>query len=99
MTRTPAVQFLSIIFLLAIVVFFPSLGTAQPMDTPASTPAGIMLVEVHREEGFSSDQYFWTRLGDAAGATLFYFSGQNKFSRENFNPLKADEAAVAFDDW
>ena len=99
MTKPRAVHLLSTIFLTGSLGLSCSVVTAQSINTPSSTPAGIMLVEVHREEGFSSDQYFWTRLGDAAGATLFYSSGQANASRENFNPLTADEAAVAFDDW
>jgi predicted lipoprotein with Yx(FWY)xxD motif len=65
----------------------------------ASTPAGIMLVEVHREEGFSSDQYFWTRLGSANGNTLFYFTGSGNSISDKFNPVLAEAGAVPFDDW
>ena len=72
MKKSQVVRLLLNIFLVVSCGVLSSAGTAQSMNTPASTPAGIMLVEVHREEGFSSDQYFWTRLGDAAGATLFY---------------------------
>jgi len=72
---------------------------AQQFATPASTPPGIMLVEVHREEGFSSDQYFFTRLGDANGNTLFYNTADRKVSLENFEPVVAADGAVPFDDW
>ena len=65
MIRTRAGQLLSLSLLGACVAFLTSASTAQSSNPPASTPGGIMLVEVHREEGFSSDQYFWTRLGDA----------------------------------
>ena len=58
-----------------------------------------MLVEVHREEGFSSDQYFWTRLGDANGSTLFYNTSPEEVSLQNFDPVIAEDSAVTFDDW
>ena len=58
-----------------------------------------MLVEVHQEEGFSSDQYFWTRLGDASGSTLFYSDAPKEISTENFTPLEAPEGSVGFNDW
>ena len=99
MKKSQVVRLLLNIFLLASFVFLSSSGTAQLKHAPASTPDGIMLVEVHREEGFSSDQYFWTRLGDAAGATLFYPVGRKKVSQQNFKPVEAGETAVAFDDW
>ena len=99
MTRPQVVNFFRAIPLVAIAMVLSSVCAAESMNTPASTPAGIMLVEVHREEGFSSDQYFWTRLGDADGATLFYTIDQKEISLENFKPAKANETAVAFDDW
>ncbi len=99
MTRPQVVNFFRAIPLVAIAMVLSSVSAAESMNTPASTPAGIMLVEVHREEGFSSDQYFWTRLGDADGATLFYTIDQKEISLENFKPAKANETAVAFDDW
>ena len=81
------------------VVLFASISLAQPKDIPTSTPSGVMLVEVHQEEGFSSDQYFWTRLGDASGSTLFYFDAPEEISTENFTPLEAPEGSVGFNDW
>ena len=81
------------------VVLLPSTSLAQPRDISASTPSGVMLVEVHQEEGFSSDQYFWTRLGDASGSTLFYSDAPKEISTENFTPLEAQEGSVDFDDW
>jgi hypothetical protein len=49
-----------------LAIFFGGLFSlnviGQDLAVPASTPEGIMLVEVHKEEGFSSDPYFWTRL-------------------------------------
>ena len=80
MTRPQVVNFFRAIPLVAIAMVLSSVSAAESMNTPASTPAGIMLVEVHREEGFSSDQYFWTRLGDADGATLFYTIDQKEIS-------------------
>lgn len=74
-------------------------GLGQPSSTPASTPPGVMLVEVHREEGFSSDQYFWTRLGDTNGSTLFYNEDHSHEATEDFRPVPAANDAVAFDDW
>ena len=69
----------------------PSTLSAQPRDIPISTPSGIMLVEVHQEEGFSSDQYFWTRLGDASGSTLFYSDAPKEISTEDFTPLEGSK--------
>ena len=69
------------------VVLLPSTLSAQPRDIQISTPSGVMLVEVHQEEGFSSDQYFWTRLGDASGSTLFYSDAPKEISTENFLSL------------
>jgi len=97
--RTRTGQLLTLSFIGAGVTLLTSASTAQPSNTPASTPDGIMLVEVHREEGFSSDQYFWTRLGDAKGSTLFYNTKLGKISLQNFDPVIAEENAVAFDDW
>ena len=81
------------------VVLLPSTLSAQPRDIQISTPSGVMLVEVHQEEGFSSDQYFWTRLGDASGSTLFYSEAPKEISTENFTPLEALEGSVGFNDW
>ena len=81
--------------LLAMLVIIAPTVQAQV----ASTPAGIMLVEVHREEGFSSDQYFWTRLGNAHGDTLFYFTGSGNSFSNQFSPVLANADAVPFDDW
>ena len=90
---------LSIAFPVLAGSFWFSVATAQQTTTPASTPLGIMLVEVHREEGFSSDQYFWTRLGDANGNSLFYFTGSANAESIDFQPVQAAENATAFDDW
>ena len=99
MIRTRAGQLLSLSLLGACVAFLTSASTAQSSNPPASTPGGIMLVEVHREEGFSSDQYFWTRLGDANGSTLFYNTSPEEVSLQNFDPVIAEDSAVTFDDW
>ena len=77
----------------------PAATLAQRSQIPASTPSGVMLVEVHQEEGFSSDQYFWTRLGDASGSTLFYSTALEDISKEDFTPLEAPAGSVGFDDW
>jgi predicted lipoprotein with Yx(FWY)xxD motif len=99
---------------LALTIFFvallSSISSGQQTTFPilSSTPAGIMLVEVHREEEYASDQFFWTRLGADDGSTLFYFTGNEdapsavnggEVSTINFLPLLADEGASAFDDW
>jgi predicted lipoprotein with Yx(FWY)xxD motif len=86
-----------------LVTGLPSLSSGQQIDpgaysTPATTPAGIMLVEVHQERSSSSDPYFWTRLGDADGRTLFYFEGNDAVT-DSFQPLLATGNAKAFDDW
>ena len=84
-----------------LAIFFGGLFSlnviGQDVTVPASTPEGIMLVEVHKEEGFSSDPYFWTRLGDSGGRTLFY-GKESKFSVE-FKPVIAQDGAIPFDDW
>lgn len=92
-------QSLNRIFGLAISlgIFFSPNVIGQDVIVPASTPQGIMLVEVHQEEGFSSDPYFWTRLGDSAGKTLFY-SEESKSSDE-FRPVIAQDDPLPFDDW
>jgi len=86
-----------------MVAFLPSISSGQQAapaaySIPASTPAGIMLVEIHQEAGSSSDPYFWTRLGDANGSTLFYYTGESAAS-DDFQPVFAAEDATAFDDW
>jgi len=68
---------LAVIFAACLTALPSAITSAQSADflaslIPASTPAGITLVEVHRVEEYSSDQYFFTRLGDADGKTLFY---------------------------
>ena len=84
-----------------LAIFFGGLFSmnviGQDLAVPASTPEGIMLVEVHKEEGFSSDLYFWTRLGDAGGRTLFH-GKESKFSDE-FKPVIAQDDETPFDDW
>jgi predicted lipoprotein with Yx(FWY)xxD motif len=65
---------------------------------PPSTPPGIVLVEVLREVSISSDQYLWTRLADANGRSVFYFTGSQEPADE-FQPLLAAQGATAFDDW
>ena len=72
---------------------------AQQAQIPASTPPGLMLVEVNRDEGFSSDPYFFNRLGDENGNTLFFSTTQQRESLENFQPVVAEEDARPFDDW
>ena len=91
-------QMHELVILIAILGIGASKGViGQESAIPASTPSSIMLVEVHQEEGFSSDPYFWTRLGDSDGWTLFY-TNQTEVSDE-FKPVVADKNAVAFDDW
>lgn len=85
--------------LIALAGSFSFVSVAQQSSTPASTPEGIMLVEVHKEEGFSSDQFFWTRLGDSDGSTLFYFTGSGDSQSGQFHPVLAEEDAIAFGDW
>ena len=99
MIRSQILHAFSYSLLGVTVVLLPSSSLAQPGDISASTPSGVMLVEVHREEGFSSDQYFWTRLGDASGSTLFYSEAPEEISTENFTPVEAPEGSVGFNDW
>jgi predicted lipoprotein with Yx(FWY)xxD motif len=102
MSRRPGMLRLGLLSAL-LIVLLPSVSIAQQAvaasyGIPASTPAGIMLVEVHQERGSSSDPYFWTRLGDAEGWTLFYFVGEGAAAGD-FKPLLGADDATAFDDW
>ena len=81
-------------------------GISAGQESSPSTPPGIMLVEVLREVGTSSDQYLWTRLGDANGSSVFYFTSDEvsvvtggEASVDKFQPLLAATGASAFDDW
>ena len=95
---------LAVVFAAGLTVLSSAITTAQSEDflsspIPSSTPAGITLVEVHRVEEYSSDQYFFTRLGDADGKTLFYPSSNSNATSTNFYPVLAANDAAAFDDW
>ena len=95
---------LAVVFAAGLTVLSSAMTTAQSEDflsspIPSSTPAGITLVEVHRVEEYSSDQYFFTRLGDIDGKTLFYPSSNSNATSTNFYPVLAANDAAAFDDW
>ena len=103
--RKPLKQIrLTVVFATGLTVLASPITSAQPEDfltshIPSSTPAGITLVEVHRVEEYSSDQYFFTRLGDIDGKTLFYPSSNSNATSTNFYPVLAANDAAAFDDW
>lgn len=71
-----------------------------------TTPAGITLVEVVRDEGGGQPVFLWYRPGDAEGHTLFEFDQdrpgvancRDACARE-FRPLLASSRARAFGDW
>ena len=103
--RKPLKQIrLPVVFATGLTVLASPITSAQPEDfltshIPSSTPAGITLVEVHRVEEYSSDQYFFTRLGDIDGKTLFYPSSNSNATSTNFYPVLAANDDAAFDDW
>lgn len=103
--RKPLKQIrLAVVFAAGLTALSSAITSAQSEDfltspIPSSTPTGITLVEVHRVEEYSSDQYFFTRLGDTDGKTLFYPSSNSNATSTNFYPVLAANDAAAFDDW
>jgi len=102
------VQTLVLVLSLAFTTVLSTIASGQEAvsSPPPSTPPGIILVEVLREVSLSSDQYLWTRLGDANGRSIFYFTGSQASSSRNgeasadeFQPILAAKDSSAFDDW
>jgi predicted lipoprotein with Yx(FWY)xxD motif len=92
--------------LLAAAVAVALGAPAALAGVPASTPAGITLVEVVRELPISQPQVLWLRPGDAEGRTLFSFEkdapGSSKCDKEcasQFPPLTAPADAKNVRDW
>ena len=77
-----------------------------PEPMPA-TPAGITLVNVVQVVGVAPPDYLWTRLGDAAGRTLYVSAADRTPGASSctgdcakqFPPLFATAGASGFGDW
>ena len=83
-----------------------SAAWAAPLKVTPTTPAGITLVEVVRDEGGGQPVLLWYRPGDEAGRTLFEFdqdrpgiSNCRDACAQEFRPLTASSGAKAFGDW
>jgi predicted lipoprotein with Yx(FWY)xxD motif len=79
---------------------------AAPLKLTPTTPPGITLVEVVRDQGGDQPVLLWYRPGDANGRTLFWFDqGRPKTATctgecaQEFPPLTASRAAKPFGDW
>jgi predicted lipoprotein with Yx(FWY)xxD motif len=84
----------------------PNRSIAEVIKAPLTTPDGIILAEVMRENPASEPQVLWTRLGDAEGRTLF-ISEQDTIGKsscsaqclQEFPPLLAPRGAKPVGDW
>jgi predicted lipoprotein with Yx(FWY)xxD motif len=73
----------------------------------ASTPTGVMLIDVTRELPASQPEYLWTRLADDKGNTLLIFARDTQPGVSNctgecakeFPPFIAPAGAKAFGEW
>jgi predicted lipoprotein with Yx(FWY)xxD motif len=80
--------------------------TASPV-VPNTTPTEITTVDVVKQENNGAQpEYLWTRLGDASGRTLLELDaskmaggGCTDQCAQDFQPVYADDEAMAFDDW
>lgn len=79
---------------------------AAPLKVTPTTPPGITLVEVVRDEGGGQPVFQWYRPGDANGRTLFEFKadrpGTSSCSAEcaqEFRPLTASRTSKGVGDW
>jgi predicted lipoprotein with Yx(FWY)xxD motif len=88
----------------------PGMAWSAPLKVTPTTPAGITLVEVVRDEGGGQPVLLWYRPGDAAGHTLFQFDQDRPgiancrdACAQEFKPLSvasgAKAFAKAFGDW
>lgn len=94
--------------IMAVLSVAPSSVSGEEWVVGATTPPGVIPVEVARELQASSDQVLWTRLGDAEGRTLLLSHGDQPGvstcegdCAAEFPPLLAadDDDARAFGDW
>jgi predicted lipoprotein with Yx(FWY)xxD motif len=99
----PAVWLTPVALLLTVG---PARALATPRILAPTTPAGITLVEVVRDQGGDQPVLLWYRLGDATGRTVFWFDhdrpGVASCSAEcaqEFPPLTAPRTARAFGNW
>jgi len=81
-------------------------GAALADTPPATTPAGITLVDVSKLMDEGSPQFLWRRLGDADGNPLYTSdadppgsSSCNGECAREFPPYQAKAGAKAFGDW
>lgn len=88
---------------LATVMGFSS---AMAASAPATTPAGITLVEVVRELALSQPELLWMRPGDPQGRTLFTYVNDKPGASlcdaecaKEWIPLAVAPGAKAFGDW
>ena len=79
---------------------------SAPLKVTPTTPVGITLVEVVRDEGGGQPVLLWYRPGDAQGHTLFEFdqdrpgvSNCSGACAQEFRPLMVSSTATAFGDW
>lgn len=83
-----------------------SAAFAREPELPATTPAGITLVEVVRELNASEPKLLWVRPGDAEGRTLLIYDRDSARASHcvaacarEFRPLSAPPTAKARGDW
>jgi len=83
-----------------------TVASGAPLKVTPTTPAGITLVEVVRDEGGGQPVLLWYRPGDEAGRTLFEFdqdrpgiSNCHDACAQEFRPLAVSSGAKAFGDW
>jgi predicted lipoprotein with Yx(FWY)xxD motif len=79
---------------------------AATHEVPATTPAGVTLVEVVRELNASEPKLLWIRPGDSEGHTLLSFDRDTAqhsacvdACAKEFLPLRAARGARPFGDW
>lgn len=84
----------------------PEGALAAALKVGPTTPPGITLVEVVRDQGGDQPVLLWYRPGDASGRTLFVFDQDGAgiatctaACAQEFPPLAAARGAKAFGDW
>lgn len=89
-----------------LLMLVHAVAWATPLKVTPTTPAGITLVEVVRDQGGGQPVLLWYRPGDADGRTLFEFdrdrpgiSSCTDACAQEFRPLSAPSGAKAFGDW
>lgn len=92
----------------AVMLMMGTLGSALAASSKMmpTTPAGITLVEVVRDQGGDQPVLLWYRPGDANGRTLFVFDQDRPGvatcigdCAQQFLALTAERDARAFGDW